>query len=91
MKNCKTTPSNNVTQLPLIFQPLVAVLWSGSTAVALAIVYGLVPYIDENKVEKIDDLTRVAYGSLSRFAWAVSISWVIFACIKGYGGTFNSI
>jgi len=65
---------------------LVAFLWAASTAVALAVVYGLVPFLREDKVPHVDDLTRVAYGSLNHFAWALSLSWVIFACIKGYGG-----
>jgi len=72
-------------------KPLVAFLWAASAAVALAVVYGLVPYIKEKNVQEIDDLTRVAYGSLNRFAWALSIAWVIFACIKGYGGFVNEL
>lgn len=69
-----------------ISQPLVGFLWVVSSAMALAVVYGLVPYIKEENVHEVADPIRVAYGSLSRFAWSVSVSWVIFACIKGYGG-----
>ena len=50
-------------------QYAVAMMWASAIAIGLAVVYGLVPYIDEQKVPHINDGVRVAYGSLNRFAW----------------------
>lgn len=30
-----------------------------------------------------------AYDSLSRIAWAIALSYIIFACVHGYGGVVN--
>ena len=70
-------------------QYAVAMRWASAIAIGLAVVYGLVPYIDEQKVPHINDGVRVAYGSLNRFAWAVAVAWVILACVKGYGCTYS--
>ena len=60
--------------------------WSIATAMALAILYGLTPYLDQTIVPTIDDGIRVSFGVFNRLAWAVAVAWVIFACINGYGG-----
>ena len=31
------------------------------------------------------------YGGFHRLAWALALSWVILACIKGAGGPVNTI
>ena len=30
------------------------------------------------------------YGGFSRIAWSLCLSWVVLACVKGYGGPINS-
>lgn len=55
-------------------------------AAGLSLLYGLVPYLDETVVPEMDDFTRVAFGAFSRLTWAIVVGWVIFACVKGYGG-----
>lgn len=72
-------------------QILVAVGWFLATAVGLAVLYGLLPYLSEEIVPEINPVVSVAYGSLHRLAWATAVGWVIFACIHGYGGKPNSI
>ncbi len=57
--------------------------WILATGMGLAVMYGMVPYTND---VSIPDAIRVTYGSLHRVAWAVTVSWVIFACTRGYGG-----
>jgi hypothetical protein len=66
---------------------MIATGWAFATATALAIVYGLYPYVDVNKMPEIDPAVSIIYGSMHRFAWSIAIAWVIFACVKGYGGS----
>ena len=51
-----------------------------------AIIFGLVPYLDETKVPEIPLAVTVSYGALHRAAWAIFLGWVVFACERGYGG-----
>jgi hypothetical protein len=46
----------------------------------------MVPYLNEIEVPEMNDVARVSYGSLHRFAWASFVAWIVFACIHGYGG-----
>jgi len=69
---------------------LVTVGWLLAISIALAVIFGLVPYLDEEQVPDINDFAQVAYGTLNRLAWATAVAWVIFACSRGYGGLFKS-
>lgn len=62
-----------------------------STAVALAIVYGLSPYVNQSTVPEISFAVKISYGPLHRTAWACVIAWIIFACSRGYGGLSSII
>ena len=68
---------------------MVACGWTLATAVALAIIYGLVPYLNETEVPEMNSFVRVSYGSLHRLAWSIVVGWLIFACVHGYGGPVN--
>ena len=53
-----------------------------------AVVYG----VYETKVENTTTLFKaIAYNTLQRIAWNGSIGWVIFSCVKRYGGMVNDI
>ncbi|XP_071491470.1 nose resistant to fluoxetine protein 6-like [Diadema antillarum] len=65
---------------------LAATGWAVATAVAMALVYGL--YGDYHG-HPIPVVGRAAYMSLSKFAWGVCLSWVVFACRFGYAGWVN--
>ena len=75
--------------------------WCAAIAIGLSVVYGLNLPIripgDSNVVtlDQLGDETKdlnlaasAVYGGFHRFAWAVSIGWVVFACCRGYGGKF---
>jgi hypothetical protein len=63
-----------------------------SSAIILAVIYGLIPYLDETAVPAIDPTVSLFYGSLHRTAWAAAVAWIVYACTKGYGGNiFQSI
>ena len=62
-----------------------------ATVTALAIIFGMVPYLNEDEVPVINPLIRVSYGALHRSAWATAIGWIIFACTHGYGGYANRV
>ena len=64
-------------------------LWAAAFAIGLAVVYGLnIPErsaLPPNNVPTTAAID-IAYGGFHRFSWAVAVSWVIFACCRGYGG-----
>lgn len=60
--------------------------WFFASLIGLAVLYGMVPYLNEIEVPEMNNVARVSYGSLHRFAWATVVAWIVFACIHGYGG-----
>jgi len=50
------------------------------------VMYGLVPFLNEELVPEMNPGIRLIYGSLHRFGWTVAVSWIIFACVNGYAG-----
>ncbi|XP_033118096.1 nose resistant to fluoxetine protein 6-like [Anneissia japonica] len=62
--------------------------WVIATVIDLAVVYGLYGNFHDNHLSKGG---TVVYITLCRFAWAVSLAWVAFACATGYGGPVNSL
>ena len=70
-----------------ISKPLVVCGWTLAIGMGLSIVYGLVPYLHQ----EVDMPTAVdmSYGPLHRFVWAIALAWLIFACLKGYGGWYR--
>ncbi|KAK6641346.1 hypothetical protein RUM44_013055 [Polyplax serrata] len=62
---------------------LVIFFWVISMLTTFVLVHGL--YSELGQIES------AAYVALSHTAWALAISWVIIACVTGYGGPVNSI
>ena len=63
--------------------------WIVTVGVFEAIIFGLVPYLDENKVPEIPLGVTISYGAFHRTAWASFLGWVVFACARGYGGKMS--
>jgi hypothetical protein len=45
--------------------------------------------INDPKGKDLSLAASAVYGGFHRFAWAVAIGWVVFACCRGYGGQEN--
>nr|XP_006815026.1 PREDICTED: nose resistant to fluoxetine protein 6-like [Saccoglossus kowalevskii] len=68
---------------------LISILgWVAATAIAVSVVYGL--YRTSHGYE-LSTAEEIIYGSLSRFAWSISVAWVVFACHYGMAGLANTI
>ncbi|CAB4059068.1 unnamed protein product [Lepeophtheirus salmonis] len=72
----------------------VLVGWTLSTAIALTLIFGLY-YIWPIDLQCyysrcFSVVASTFYSAFARTAWGVMICWVIFVCIKGYGGLVNS-
>lgn len=66
----------------------VAIGWLLSTGLVLTVMFAIQPWM--NPENTIPEVAGFFYSSFHRFCFGLSISWVIFACIKGYGGLVNS-
>jgi len=60
--------------------------WQAAFLAAFSVVYGL---HDARSSQQMTLFTATVYNALQRLAWAGSLSWVIFSCVKGYGGLVN--
>lgn len=76
--------------ISLFLQIFVMLNWIVTLGVFGAIIFGLIPYLDETKVPEIPLGVTISYGALHRTAWAAFLAWVVFACASGYGGNANS-
>ena len=65
-------------------------VWALAFLVGFLVVYGLVPYQKDPTLDA-SLAERAIYVGFHRLAWALALSWVILACIKGAGGPVNSI
>jgi peptidoglycan/LPS O-acetylase OafA/YrhL len=65
--------------------------WTIAATTGMAIVYGLDISGAEFFNKKLSMAENIIYGGFHRLAWAIAISWVIFACSRGYGGWINEL
>lgn len=64
---------------------MVAIGWICSTGICLGVLYGIIPFLDIPPTRT--QAENAAYMALHRLGWAIGLSWVIFACVSGYGGS----
>ncbi len=70
-----------------LFQIVVSLGWALAFAVGVSVVYGTYFSYGDLPFQSIwSNATNVIYGTFSRVGWALSLSWVVFACYYGYGG-----
>ena len=60
--------------------------WTIASATGLAIVYGFDLTSEPVYLRRLSMTENIIYGGFHRLAWAIAVSWVIFACSRGYGG-----
>jgi hypothetical protein len=62
----------------------VALGWLVSLCSCAAIVFGAAVFYNDN--HEYDVFEASIYAGLHRSTWALSVAWIAFACITGYGG-----
>ncbi|KAJ9594766.1 hypothetical protein L9F63_013926 [Diploptera punctata] len=63
--------------------------WTYSTVACTAVIHWIYPLQQVNHEYNV--IEHSLYLSLSHPLWASGISWIIFACISGYGGFINTL
>ncbi len=66
---------------------VVLLFWIISTVSCCSVLYGIQNWFDPEY--EIPKAAGLMYAGLSRLAWGLSIAWIMFACVKGYGGLIN--
>lgn len=72
----------------IINKYIVAMLWLFATICAIAVLYGLYDTFHGSPMST--DLFAF-YTTIHRIVWALSVGWVVYACVTGYGGFVNTI
>ncbi|EDX12113.1 GD19409 [Drosophila simulans] len=70
-------------------RPAVWVGWITCLALLFTCIFAMYPY-GMGKTKTLPSVNEAFYVSLSRIAWPLGLSWVVFACMQGYGGLANS-
>ncbi|KAH8346713.1 hypothetical protein KR084_008532, partial [Drosophila pseudotakahashii] len=70
-------------------RPAVWAGWITSLAFVFTVIFAMYPY-GIGKGKSLSSVAEAIYISVSRIAWPLALSWVVFACMQGYGGLANS-
>ncbi len=63
-----------------------AIGWILAFITGLAVVYGANYSAFLKSGEEKTQVEHVMYSGFHRFCWGLACAWVVFACVKGYGG-----
>nr|CAD7439035.1 unnamed protein product [Timema bartmani] len=77
------------TQISLAGGSICILGWVTSLLIQAAVIFGAYRLIQADYKYNVVEATL--YGGLHRFAWALSVAWLVFACAKGYGGFINTL
>ena len=59
-------------------------------SIGLAVIYGLnIPKRYAVQEAQLSAAANAIYGGFHRLAWGLALSWVVFACCRGYGGHYH--
>ncbi|XP_071445528.1 nose resistant to fluoxetine protein 6-like [Hetaerina americana] len=72
-----------------INQVSAGVAWVACFVVLYAVIFG--PYDMFQFNHPYDVMEASFFGAFHRFAWAIAVGWLIFACSNGYGGFINQL
>ncbi|KAJ6638309.1 Nose resistant to fluoxetine protein 6 [Pseudolycoriella hygida] len=67
----------------------VAIAWFLAIGTILSAVFGI--YFMQQPDYPTTTVESALYESVSRVGWAISVSWIIFACVHGYGGPVDKV
>jgi len=70
-------------------RPAVWTRWITTLALFFTVILAMYAY-GIGKSKSLSAVAEAFYISLSRIAWPLGLSWVVFACMQGYGGLANS-
>ncbi|XP_046867260.1 nose resistant to fluoxetine protein 6 [Drosophila willistoni] len=70
-------------------RPYVWLGWLLCLAMIFTSIFALYPYVKWGK-PALSILGEAFYYTLTRIGWPLSLCWVVFACMQGYGGLANS-
>ncbi|XP_068155410.1 nose resistant to fluoxetine protein 6-like [Drosophila tropicalis] len=71
-------------------RPIVWLGWLLCLAMIFTSIFALYPYAKLTK-PTLSILGEAFYYTLTRIGWPLSLCWVVFACMQGYGGLANSL
>lgn len=77
--------NNKIPKIPT--QTIIAVGWFIAIGTMLSIIFGI--YFMQQPDYPATVLESAFYESFSRVCWAISLAWIVFACVHGYGGPVN--
>lgn len=61
--------------------------WIVSLGTILAVIFGM--YDINQWQNNTTTLQNALYETFAKIGWAVGVSWIIFACVHGYGGPID--
>ena len=64
--------------------------WNSTTVITLLYMYSNFSCVGSHSTECFTPAAAVTWAALGRLSWAMGVSWVMFACITGYGSVINS-